>query len=385
MNSRERLLKTINHQEPDCVPFDLAGSTWSGITIGAYRNLLKYLGLPDETPEWADTIQQIVKPSQAVYDRLEIDTRGLTPLTSHNWDVMSKCVDKGDHYEYFDEWQFRWNFPKNGYWFSITESPMEGIIEPTPQDVIEFSWLDAADKRRVAGLREQALRFRDEGKLVIVKGLCAGIFEMHQRVRGMTNALMEPLLYPQFSDAIIGKIADLKIEFWQMCLDELGDVVDVAAEGDDYGTQDSQLISPDQFRDYYKPHIARVMKTIKSKAPQVKTMFHSCGNVRPIIGDFIESGIDILNPVHTTATGMEPQQLKRDFGKDIVFWGAGVDTQRILPLGTPQQIADDVKRNIETLAPGGGYVFTTVHNIQAEVPAENIMAMWSAYRDCRKY
>ncbi len=385
MNSRERLLATLNHKEPDHIPYDLAGSTWTGITLGAYKGVLKYLGLPDETPEWADTVQQIVKPSQAVCDRLEVDTRGLTPLTSHNWDVFSKCVDKGDYYEYFDEWQFRWKFPKDGFWFSLIESPMESLMEPTEEAILNFSWPDAANKARVAGLREQAIRFRDEGKLVIVKGLCAGIFEMQQRVRGMTNALMEPLLYPEFSDLMVGKIADLKIEFWNMCLEELGDVVDVAAEGDDYGTQDSQLISPDQFREYYKPHIGRVMSAIKSKAPNVKTMFHSCGNVRPIIPDFIECGIDILNPVHVNAVGMEPVQLKKDFGRDIVFWGAGVDTQRILPLGTPQQVADDVKRNIDILAPGGGYVFTTVHNIQAEVSAENIMAMWNTYKENRNY
>ncbi len=385
MNSRERLLTTLNHKEPDYIPYDLAGSTWTGITWGSYKNLVKYLGLPEEKPVWADTVQQIVFPSQAVLDRLEVDTRGLTPLTSHNWDVFEKCVDKGDHYEYFDEWQFRWNFLKDGFWFGLVESPMEGIMEPTQQDVIDFKWPYAADKRRIEGLREKALRFRDEGKLVIVKGLCAGIFEMHQRVRGMTNALMEPILYPEFSDLIIGKIADLKIEFWEMCLDALGDVVDVVAEGDDYGTQDSQLISPDQFREYYKPHIARVMAAIKRKAPNAKTMFHSCGNVRPIIPDFIECGIDILNPVHVTAKGMEPVQLKKDFGNDIVFWGAGVETQTILPLGTPQQVADDVKRNIDILAPGGGYVFTTVHNIQAEVSPENLMAMWNTYKENRNY
>ncbi len=385
MNSRERLLATINHIEPDYVPYDLAGSTWTGITLGCYRGLLKHFGLPDETPEWADTVQQIVIPSKAVLDRLEVDTRGLMPLTSHNWDVFSKCTDKGDYYDYFDEWKFRWKFPKDGHWFSLVESPMESIMEPTDQDIIEFSWPDAADKRRVAGLRERAIRYRDEGKLVIVKGLCAGIFEMHQRVRGMTNALIEPLLYPQFSDSIIGKIADLKIEFWDMCLNEIGDVVDVVAEGDDYGTQDSQLISPEQFREYYKPHIARVMQFLKSKAPNAKRMFHSCGNVRPIIPDFIECGIEVLNPVHITATGMEPVQLKKDFGKDIVFWGAGIDTQHVLPTGSHQQIADEVKRNIDVLAPGGGYVFTTVHNIQAEVSAENLMAMWNAYRENRNY
>ncbi len=201
----------------------------------------------------------------------------------------------------------------------------------------------------------------------------------------MTNALMDPFMFPEFSDKLIGKIADLKIEFWEMALDELADVVDVVAEGDDYGTQDSQLIDPDHFRIYYKPHMARVIETMKKKAPRAKVMFHSCGNVRPIIPDFAEIGIDILNPVHITATGMEPTQLKKDFGNDIVFWGGGVDTQKVLPSASPAEVTDNVKRNIEALAPGGGYVFATVHNIQSEVSPQNIMAMWKALQKFGKY
>jgi uroporphyrinogen decarboxylase len=215
----------------------------------------------------------------------------------------------------------------------------------------------------------------------MTKGLCAGLFEMHQRVRGMENAMLDPFLFPVNSDKLVGKLADLKIEFWDGLLDEIGDVIDIAGEGDDYGTQQSQLISPDQFREYYKPHFTRLLKFIKQKAPNVKLLFHSCGNVRPIIPDFIEMGVDLLNPVHITATGMEPVQLKKDFGNDIVFWGGGVDTQHVLPNGTPEQVKDDVKRNIEALAPGGGFVFATVHNIQAEVPPQNILAMVEAIKE----
>jgi uroporphyrinogen decarboxylase len=174
---------------------------------------------------------------------------------------------------------------------------------------------------------------------------------------------------------LIGKLADLKIEFWEMALNELGDVVDVVAEGDDYGTQESQLISPEHFREYYKPHMGRVIQAMRSKAPTAKVMFHSCGNVRPIIPDFIEMGVDILNPVHITAAGMEADLLKRDFGRDVVFWGGGIDTQKTLPSGSAEEVADSVKRNIDHLAPGGGFVFATVHNIQSEVPPGNIMAM----------
>jgi uroporphyrinogen decarboxylase len=386
MNSRERILKTLNHQEPDRVPFDLAGSTWTGITNGAYQNLVSYMDLPQEKPDWADVIQQIVIPSDIVLERLSVDTRGLLPLTSHNWDVYEKLTEAGNNWEYHDEWNFTHHFPKNnGHWFSLVKNPMADITDPSVNDILEFNWPLASDKRRIAGLREKALQFREQGKLVIIKGLCAGVFEMHQRVRGMTNAMVDSFTIPEFSDLLVGKIADLKIEFWEMALDALGDLVDIVAEGDDYGTQESQLIGPDQFRLNYKPHVSRVIDAMKRKAPNAKVMFHSCGNVRPVIPDFIEMGIDILNPVHITATGMEPLQLKKDFGSDIVFWGGGIDTQKVLPTSTPEEVTESVKRNLEALAPGGGYVFATVHNIQSEVPPQNIIAMLEGLREYGKY
>ncbi len=384
MNSRERIFKALHHEEPDRIPFDLAGSTWTGITNTAYQNLRKHFGMKKSEPEWSDVIQQIVIPSEDILDKLQVDTRGVFPLTSHNWDVFSKLKDCGDYWEYFDEWSFVHHFPKNGYWFSLVKSPLEEVDFENETIVEEFQWPDAGNKLRFSGLRKKAIQLRNQDKIVMTKGLCAGLFEMHQRVRGMTNAMMDPLLFQANSDKLIGKLADLKIEFWDEALNELGDVVDIIGEGDDYGTQQSQLISPDQFREFYKSHFSRVLSFIKQKAPNVKLLFHSCGNVRPIIPDLIEMGADILNPVHVNATGMEPFQLKKDFGQDIVFWGGGVDTQKVLPTGTIQDVEDDVKRNIEALAPGGGFVFSAVHNIQTEVPPENIMAMWETMMNYMK-
>ena len=378
MNGRERILEALNHREPDRIPFDLGGTTWTGITNGAYQKFRQHLGLSREEPEWADVIQQIVIPSAEIMQLIDVDTRGLFPLTSHNRDVYSKLRDAGERWEYHDEWGFTHHFPKqNGYWFSIVGHPMENLA-PDDELVDKYNWPDPLDPERPAGVRERAIRFREEGKLVMIKGLCAGIFEMQQRLRGVTNALIDPFLYPEFSDRLIGKLADLKIQFWEKALGELADVVDVVAEADDYGTQESQLVSPDHFRQYYKPHIARIIKTIRDSAPGAKVMFHSCGNIRPLLPDFIETGIDIINPVHVNAAGMEPYQLKKDFGSELVFWGGGVDTQKVLPEGSPSDVMDDVKRNIDALAPGGGFVFATVHNIQAEVPAANIAAMLKA-------
>lgn len=386
MTGRERILKTLNYEEPDRVPLDLAGSIWTGISNKAYQSLLKVWGMAAEEPDWSDVIQQIVIPSERVLDKLEVDTRGVFPLCSHNWKVFDQLEDAGDNWSYHDEWGFTHHFPKeDGNWFSIVKHPMDQVDFNLPEQVEAFSWPDAGDKARFAGLRAKALNYRTQGKIVMTKGLCAGLFEMHQRVRGMENAMLDPMLYPQNSDLLVGKLADLKIEFWDALLDELGDVIDILGEGDDYGTQESQLISPDQFRDYYKPHFIRILNHIRKKSPKVKIMFHSCGNVRPIIPDLIEMGVDILNPVHINASGMEPVQLKKDFGESLVFWGGGIDTQQVLPQGGEQEIRDHVKANLDALAPGGGYVFSTVHNIQSDVPAASILTMYDAFQKNRSY
>jgi uroporphyrinogen decarboxylase len=155
------------------------------------------------------------------------------------------------------------------------------------------------------------------------------------------------------------------------------------SEADDYATQSSQLISRGMFRRIFKPRLQMLFARIHQLAPHAKLFFHSDGNIRPILPDLIEIGIEILNPVHITATGMEPAALKRDFGKDVCFWGGGVETQTVLPFGTPQEVRDNVRRNVDALAPGGGYVFNTIHNIQADVPPENIVAMIEALREAQ--
>jgi len=379
--SRDRLLKALRHEEPDRVPYDLAGSHVTGIANGAYAKLRAYLGLPPREPQWLDVVQQVVIPHDDVFQRFEVDTRGLFPLTSHNWDVYERLEDANGHWVYRDEWGITQHFPKeNGLWFSIVAEPLASApADPALLDA--YPWPNAANRARIAGLREKAQTFRAQGKAVLLKGLCAGIFEMSQRLRGMQNALMDPLMYPEFSDRLYGQLADLKIAFWEMALAELGDVVDIVVESDDYGTQQSQLISHEQFRRHIRPHLARLFAAIKRVAPNVFLFFHSCGNVRPFLPDFIEDGVDILNPIHVAAAGMEPAALKRDFGGVLTFWGGGVDTQQVLPHGTPQEVQDDVRRNLDALAPGGGYVFNTVHNIQSDVPPENILAMWEALRE----
>lgn len=385
LTSRERIMKALQHEEPDRVPFDLGSTHLTGISMTAYRNLCKYIGISHKNTSFSDVIQQLAMPSDEVLDYFGVDTRGIFPLTSHNHDVEKNMQELDDKFIYHDEWGITHQMKKEqGYWFSIIQTPMESL-DPEIKEIEDFNWPVAGDPERIAGLRQKATDYRRKGKPVVIKGLCAGLFEMYQRIRGMENAMMDALMYPDFSERLIGKIADLKIEFWDMALGELHDVADIIVEADDYGTQESQLISPGQFRKDFKPHIKRVLEFIRQKSPDSFIFFHSCGNVRPIIPDFIEMGVDILNPVHINASGMEPVALKKDFGKDITFWGGGVETQNILPKGTTRQVEDDVKRNMDALAPGGGFVFNTIHNIQAEVPPENIVTMWKTMKDYGKY
>jgi len=379
MNSRERILTTLNHREPDRIPFDLGSTQVTGIHVLAYERLRDYLGLPRVTPTLCDVIQQLALPDEDVIEKLGVDVRGLFPLNSHNWNIVNR--DAGAYWEYVDEWGITHRRPKvDGLYYSVMRSPLADPLL-TPEDVRAYRFPNTGDPARIEGLREQAEQYRAQGKAVMLKGVLAGIFEMAQRVRGMENLLMDMASNEALAGTLFDKMLELKLAFWEMALPRLRDVVDVISEADDYGTQVSQLISPRMFRQQIKPRLAVLFARIKQLAPNARLFFHSCGNVRPLLPDFIEIGVDILNPIHITATGMEPRALKRDFGDAIVFWGGGVDTQDVLPHGTPQQVKDNVRRNIDALAPGGGYVFCTVHNIQADVPPQNIVAMWEALRE----
>lgn len=383
MTSRERLLTALDHREPDRVPLDLGATHVSGISVVAYNALRAHLGLPPRDAVVVDDVQQIALPHDDIMRRFGVDVRGLFPVTSNN--IRVPLIDAQEAWEYRDEWGLVHHMPKDkGLYFSLVKSPLDAMTV-TVEQVRGHGWPLAADPSRIAGLRAQAEAYRAEGYAVVLKGLAAGLCEMGIRIRGMENFLVDMMTDETVTCALLDKLVELKVAFWRMALAELGDVVDVVLEADDYGTQTSQLVPPARFRALFKPRLRDLFAAMKSAAPHVKLLFHSCGSVREIIPDFIEIGVDILNPVHITATGMAPAELKRDFGDALCFWGGGVDTQGILPRGTPQQVRDDVRRNVEALAPGGGLVFNTVHNIQADVPPANIVAMYEAFAECAGY
>jgi uroporphyrinogen decarboxylase len=383
MNSRQRLLTALKHQEPDRIPLDLGATQVTGIHRVAYAGLRQRLALPALEPTICDHIQGLALPDEDLISQLGVDLRGLFPLNSHNWNVTEN--QEGEYWIYHDEWGIIHRRPyPDGLYYSVFKEPLKRPVL-TAEDIRNFAWPDVGAPWRIEGLREQAERYRAAGYAVMLKDPFAGIFEMAQRIVGMENLLLMMAMDAALAGVLFDKLTELKLDFWEMALPKLADVVDVISQADDYGSQASQIISPRMFRQQIKPRWTVIFNRIQELAPNAYRFFHSCGNVRPLIPDFIELGVQILNPVHIKATGMEPVALKRDFGDALTFWGGGVDTQDTLPHGTPQQVKDEVKRNIEALAPSGGYVFNIVHNIQADVPIENIVAMYETLQEFGAY
>lgn len=390
MNSRQRLLTALEHQEADRVPLDLSSTHLTGIHVVAYTNLCRYLGIKPEPLIFTDVIQQLVMPSEQVLNRFDVDTRGLFPLCSHNWNIEN--MDVGKYFEYKDEWGLVHHFPKEkGLYWSLADSPFKQmIIEKSFID--DYNWPQCDEFNRIQGLRETASLYRKQGKAIVVKSICAGLFEMAQRLRGMENFLCDLMGEKEIAHLILDKLLEAKKRYWKMTIGEIGDLVDVFVEADDYGTQHTQLISQETYFEFFEPRLKDLIGYMKSLIFDQKKsgekgyiFFHSCGNVHPLLPSFIDIGIDILNPVHITAQGMDPEQLKKDFGDKITFWGGGVETQDILPNGTPNQVRENVKKNVNVLKAGGGFVFNTVHNIQADVPPQNIVAMWEAIQEAGVY
>ncbi len=382
MTPRKRLLTSLNFKEPNRIPVDLASTQVTGISIKAYQNLCNFLDIKSEEINMCDAIQQICVPSETIMHRFGIDTRGLFPLTSHN--DFTDEVD-GEYLSHVDEWGLAYRFKKGeSLWYDLNKSPMGGK-ELSKEMLDSYNWPQGNKENRFVGLKEQAQSYQESGYAVMLKSVCAGLLEMAIRLRGMEDCLMDLLINKKSVGKLLDKILQVKIEYWDAALNELGDLVDVIAEGDDFGTQFSQLISFETYKEMIRPRQKELISSMKKLAPNAKIFFHSCGNIREFIPDFIDMGIDIINPVHITAAGMEAKQLKRDFGRDVVFWGGGIDTQGTLPNGTPDQVRDEVKRNIDALAPEGGFVFNTIHNIQADVPPENIVAMYETVLEYGKY
>lgn len=383
MNSRERVLTALNHQEPDRLPFDMGATVMTGIHVTAYKRLREFLGLPakQEYPI-VDILQQLTLIDQDVRERLQTDLLDAAPRSSGMFQITIKDMD---NYTYFhDEWRIGWRMPKaGGFYYDMFEHPLQKAT--TVAEIERFDWPDPVAPARFEGLGERVRHIAEiQGKGVVLGGLSAGIIEMCAWLRGYEAFYMDTLLNPEIVECIADKVMEMKMAFWEKTLEIAGPYADVILEADDFAGQHRLLFSLDTYRKLFKPRHKKLFDFIHART-KGKIFFHSCGAIRAAIPDLLDAGIDILNPVQVSATDMDPFELKREFGQDLTFWGGAVDPQQIYGAGSPQEVRDHVKRNIEALAPGGGYIFASIHNTQPNVPPENVMAMWEALQEFGVY
>lgn len=374
MNSRERVLAALNHEQPDRVPIDLGG--WvSTIHHIAYRRLVEHLGVPDAKGEVRDWIQQTVIPDESVLQRLGVDTRYIRPGNPVGKDWELKRDEDEDHYYITDGWGVKRAMPKKGglyYDIVFSECPLK---DATVKDLEEYPWPNPRDPGFIAGLEEQAQDLYENSDYAIVADFnFESWYESAWYMRGFAQFYMDMIRNPEFVDALLEKLSNLHMEFLDHVLEVTGKYVHVIMQGDDLAAQNGPLMSLEAYRRFIKPRQKKVFDLIKQKT-EAKLFYHCCGSVYRFIPDLLEIGIDILNPIQVSAKDMNTKRLKKEYGDKLVFWGA-IDTQHVLPFGTPQDVENEVKRRIEDLGHGGGYILASVHNIQADVPPENIVAMF---------
>ena len=386
MNSRERVLTALNHKEPDRVPFDMGGTVVTGIQAKAYRRLRQYLGLPEKEIIIVDMLQQLALVDDDVMERLGVDVRNVSPRSTASFKIDLKETPDGRYRYFYDEYQVGWRMPiEGGMYYDMFEHPLSGEI--SAETVEAYVLPDPLDPARFAGLREASLKILEQEKRALVIGnISAGIFELYLWTRGFKDGYADWAANPELSKKILRKYMNLQMAYWERMFDVMqGIPIDVVQMADDLAGQNGLLISPGSYRKLLKPFHKEMFDFIHSKT-DAKIFFHSCGSIRALVPDLIDVGVDILNPVQVNAAKMDSAELKRDFGKDICFWGGGVDTQMAFDENhTPDEVRADVRKRLQDFMPGGGFVFNTVHNIQGNVPPENIMAMWDTLQEFGRY
>ncbi len=405
MNARERVLAALNHREPDRVPIDFSGHRSSGIAALAYPRLRAYLGLEPRPVRVYDPVQQLAIVHEDVLERFGVDTielgRGFaleddcwahwtlpdgTPCQMPAWALPERDGDRWvirsksgrviaampDGALYFE--QTYWAFleedddperipeaMEESMWTTIASPPGPLIAEPDG---------DRAFAEGARTLREQTDR--------AIIGLFGGnLIETGQFFYRNDNFLMLLAADPDRVHRFLDALVEFHLANLEHFLSVVGEYIDIILFGDDLGMQTGPQISPAMYREFFKPRHALMWKRAKELA-DVKVMLHSCGGLRELLPDMIDAGLDAVNPVQVSCRGMDAEGLKKDFGDDLVFWGGGCDTQEVLPNATPDAVAEHVKRQVAALRPGGGFVFQQVHNIMANVPPENIVAMFDA-------
>jgi uroporphyrinogen decarboxylase len=385
MNSRERVKIALDHREPDRIPYDFGGTGLTSISRFNYNNFRLALGLPQTNPKIMDIFQQNVLIDEDMFDLLECDIR---PVLSENPEGFSyEIKESSDGYSCLvDEWGIGWKKPmKHGLYYDMYSHPLQG--ELSIEKLKNYPWPNPSDPNRFSGMQKKAMKYAvEDKKAVTLDGFCSGVVEMAAWLRGYSDFYLDIAQNDTALAYLLDKIVELKEEYWEVALRETGDNVDVIIEADDMAGQFNLLISPNSYRKIIKPRHKKLFQFIKDRT-SAKLFFHSCGAIRPLIPDLIEIGVDILNPVQVSAKGMDSADLKKDFGKEITFWGGGVDTQGVFSSSDPQvfEVDNDVRNRIIDFKPNGGFIFAAVHNIQANVAVDNIVAMWKKFKELRSY
>lgn len=402
VNSRERIIAALRHEEPDRVPVDLGGMFSTGIMGMAYNKLKAYLGIRGGRTRMYDLSQQLAEPEIEVLKIIGADVLPLLVWEPKKWkasvlsdgspcevpnDFNPEVLPDGSKVLRDEEGRIVAKMPKDGYYFDGVYHPLENVstIEDLEQEDLSMIWSRPnIDEVTVKDLHDRAKSLYENTDYALMLDGAGGVYEWAQSLRGWANFVVDIVRNPEFAEALLDKLVEANIKRLEKILPSVDGYVQIVQVGDDLGVQNGPQISPQLYRRIVKPRHKRLYHFIKGHI-KAYLFLHTCGSVYDLIPDFIEIGVDALNPVQVSARNMDTEKLKDEFGEKITFWGGGCDTQKVLPFGTPKDVEREVKKRIGDLAPGGGFVFTQVHNIQAGVPPENIMAMYDAVKRYGKY
>ncbi len=361
---RERVLAALNHEEADRVPIDLGGCFSTGMYFTAYPPLMELLGLEHENATLPKPRRTAVL-AESLLQRFDVDTRfvGLGAHEGSRGEI--------DEDTFLDEWGVTWKKVGDGPYLD-ENGPFCGS-RPTVADLEKYDCPDPGNPGYFRGLGERAAAQRKQGDYAVILNLRYGIVHQGMFLRGFSDWLKDLYKNRAFITRMMEVITDYWVQLADNALDAVGNDVDIVYVGDDLAMQSAPLFDPQIYRQLIKPHHRRMFETVKSRGHRI--VYHSCGAVAPLIEDLIDVGVDAINPVQVNASNMDPQGLKEAFGDRISFWG-GIDTQRILPFGTPDEVRVEVRRIIGILGANGGYILNSVHNLQPDVPPANIVAMF---------
>lgn len=370
MSPRQRVVRALAHEETDRVPIDL-GSTWISTTTIPFYERLKRAFEVDSPTLLMERNMQVCQMDEAILRRLSVDTRFVAG-NAPEWE-RNQSVELGDGH-YRDMWGIEWRKPPTSFYYDLHKAPLAGEI--TKQDVLNHPWPDPADPGYSRGLRPQVEAMRAATDCAMVLNLSLWILQCSQNVRGYEDWFVDLATQPDLLECLADCLTESMLGPLESVAAEVGDLVDVISVSDDIGHQDRLSMSPATYRRVFKPRHARLMEAIRSHST-APVMWHTCGSVVDVIDDLAEIGVACLNPVQTNAAGMDPARLKSEFGDRMAFWG-GIDAVRILNNGSAEDIHHEVRSKIEILARGGGYILNPTHNVQPDVPVENLVTMIEA-------